>query len=244
MGTPTRPRKHERPAVERLYPLTEAEWLGCFHPFFMLGHRPLFGGQTRRLRLFGCACCRQLGPWLADPRLASLPQAIDAAERYADREISPRHLSRWWSAVADILEGLSNRGDRWEAGCAACRAVLAVLLPDRQEEWKSAVAEVYDHPEAFGPVFAEQTRAILPELLRDIVGNPFHPVAFSSSWRTATAVSLARQMHDARDFGAMPILADALQDAGCEDASILDHCRGPGPHVRGCWVVDLVLGKE
>ena len=51
-------------------------------------------------------------------------------------------------------------------------------------------------------------------------------------------------MYEARDFGAMPILADALQDAGCEDAAILDHCRDAnGVHVRGCWVVDLVLGK-
>jgi hypothetical protein len=50
-------------------------------------------------------------------------------------------------------------------------------------------------------------------------------------------------MYEGRDFGPMPILADALQDAGCEDVSILGHCRGPGPHVRGCWVVDMVLGK-
>jgi hypothetical protein len=81
-------------------------------------------------------------------------------------------------------------------------------------------------------------------LAHDIIGNPFRPVSFSPSWRTDTALALALQMYDSRDFGAMPILADALQDAGCEDASILDHCRGDGPHVRGCWVVDLVLGKE
>ncbi len=62
-------------------------------------------------------------------------------------------------------------------------------------------------------------------------------------WRTTTATTIASQMYDSREFGAMPILADALQDAGCENADILEHCRGPGPHVRGCWVVDLVLGK-
>ena len=78
----------------------------------------------------------------------------------------------------------------------------------------------------------------------DIVGNPFRPVSFLPEWRTDTAVALARQMYESREFGAMPILADALQDAGCDDAAVLDHCRGPGPHVRGCWVVDLVLGKE
>ncbi len=63
-------------------------------------------------------------------------------------------------------------------------------------------------------------------------------------WRTTIATAIASQMYDSREFGAMPVLADALQDAGCENADVLDHCRGPGPHVRGCWVVDLVLGKE
>ena len=81
-------------------------------------------------------------------------------------------------------------------------------------------------------------------LFRDLFGNPFRPVTFLPAWRTDTAVTLARQMYDAREFSAMPILADALQDAGCDDPDILDHCRREGPHVRGCWVVDLVLGKE
>jgi hypothetical protein len=81
-------------------------------------------------------------------------------------------------------------------------------------------------------------------LLRDIFGNPFRPVTFDHAWRTPTAVALAQQMYDSRDFSAMPILADALQDAGCDNFDVLDHCREPGPHVRGCWVVDLVLGKE
>jgi hypothetical protein len=69
-------------------------------------------------------------------------------------------------------------------------------------------------------------------------------VVFSPEWRTDTAVSLAQQMYDARDFTAMPILADALQDAGCDNDDILNHCRRPGVHVRGSWLVDLVLGKE
>ncbi|HEY1187738.1 MAG TPA: hypothetical protein VGE74_08780 [Gemmata sp.] len=82
------------------------------------------------------------------------------------------------------------------------------------------------------------------ELLRDIFGNPFRATDFLSQWRADTAVALARGTYESRDFGAMPILADALQDAGCDSADILDHCRGHGSHVRGCWVVDLVLGKE
>ncbi|AWM41892.1 hypothetical protein GobsT_69870 [Gemmata obscuriglobus] len=81
-------------------------------------------------------------------------------------------------------------------------------------------------------------------LVRDIVGNPFRPVTFAPSWRSDTALSLAQGMYESRDFSATPILADALQDAGCDNDDVLNHCRGPGPHVRGCWVVDLVLGKE
>jgi hypothetical protein len=80
--------------------------------------------------------------------------------------------------------------------------------------------------------------------LRDRGGPGGPPVVFDPRWRTDTAVALARLMDESRDFSAMPILADALQDAGCDNNDILEHCRGPGPHVRGCWVVDLVLGKE
>jgi hypothetical protein len=87
-------------------------------------------------------------------------------------------------------------------------------------------------------------RQVLASLVRDVFGNPFRPVKFAPAWRTITAVALANLMYGSRDFSPMPILADALHDAGCDNAAILDHCRGPGPHVRGCWVVDLVLGKE
>jgi hypothetical protein len=96
---------------------------------------------------------------------------------------------------------------------------------------------------------AERAAQIL--LLRHGAGNPFRPVTFSPNWRTV--VALARQIYEARDFSAMPILAEALQDAGCDNednplpprgGNLLDHCRNPGSHVRGCRVVDLVLGKE
>ena len=90
---------------------------------------------------------------------------------------------------------------------------------------------------------AEEQKEIYSQYLADVFG-PFPSSLFSPEWRTDTAVSLARMMYESREFGAMPILADALQDAGCDTADILDHCRGDGPHVRGCWVVDLVLGKE
>jgi hypothetical protein len=79
------------------------------------------------------------------------------------------------------------------------------------------------------------------EILRELF--PFRPATFDPSWLTSTVTALAEQMYDSRDFTPMPILADALQDAGCTNDDVLNHCCGPGPHVRGCWVVDLVLGK-
>jgi hypothetical protein len=82
-------------------------------------------------------------------------------------------------------------------------------------------------------------------LLRDIFGNPFRPVTADPAWLTSTVVALARGIYDERALDRMPILADALQDAGCDHADLLDHCRDPhAAHVRGCWVVDLLLGKE
>jgi hypothetical protein len=90
--------------------------------------------------------------------------------------------------------------------------------------------------------------ALLAEMVaraHDVFGNPFRPVAFSPAWRTDTAVALARQVYESREFSAMPILADALQDAGCDNEAILNHCRSSSvTHVRGCWAIDLVLNRE
>ncbi|OWK42399.1 hypothetical protein FRUB_04477 [Fimbriiglobus ruber] len=80
--------------------------------------------------------------------------------------------------------------------------------------------------------------------MNDIFGVPFRPISFAPSWQTPAITTLSQQMYDSRNFSLMPILADALQDSGCCDDQVLSHCRGPGPHVRGCWVVDAILGKE
>jgi len=80
------------------------------------------------------------------------------------------------------------------------------------------------------------------DFIRDIF--PFRPITIDPSWLTSTVLALARQMYDSRDSSAMPILADALQDAGCDNEQILNHCRQPGVHVRGCFVVDLLLNKK
>jgi hypothetical protein len=80
-------------------------------------------------------------------------------------------------------------------------------------------------------------------LLRDIFSHSDRPTLLLPARLTSTVVSLAEGIYAERAFDRLPILADALQDAGCDNADVLDHCRGAGPHARGCWVVDLVLGK-
>jgi hypothetical protein len=89
------------------------------------------------------------------------------------------------------------------------------------------------------------------DLLRDIFGNPFRPVTVSPAWQTPQVAALAQAAYDERelpagtlDLARLAVLADALEEAGCDQADLLGHLRGPGPHVRGCWAVDLVLGKE
>jgi hypothetical protein len=81
------------------------------------------------------------------------------------------------------------------------------------------------------------------QLIREIFGNPFRPVSLNPAWLTSDVRTIAAQMYESRDFGAMPILADALEDAGCDNVNVLDHCREPGEHVRGCWVIDIILKK-
>jgi hypothetical protein len=90
----------------------------------------------------------------------------------------------------------------------------------------------------------EELPASWRPLFDDVFSDAFSPITFKPAWRTDIVVSLARQMYESRDFSLMPILGDALQDAGCEDEQLLAHCREAGLHVRGCWAVDLVLAKE
>jgi hypothetical protein len=85
------------------------------------------------------------------------------------------------------------------------------------------------------------------DVVRCVFGNPFHKESLDPSWlawNDGTVVKLAQGIYDEQAFDRLPILADALEEAGCANADILGHCRQPGPHVRGCWVVDLVLGKN
>jgi hypothetical protein len=117
---------------------------------------------------------------------------------------------------------------------------ISLLIASATEWFKNVCRAVSSWRMEVGP----NTEARRSARVRDIFGNPFRPVVFDPEWRTSTAMPLAKQMYESRDFSTMPILADALQDAGCDNDDILNHCRQPGEHVRGCWVVDLLLGKS
>ncbi len=216
--------------------MTEAEWLECNDPKPMLGIVRVVE-HPRKQRLFFCALCRFAWDLLVD---SFSREAVDVAERYADGQATEDELaSANYFAEASIHPGPLDPAQQAAAYLAEYATNAQILTMDPEglfgfhpycEEWYFAHIAGVPAPAA--------------DLVRDIFGNPFRSVAFSPSWRTDTVLSLARQMYASRDFGAMPILADALQDAGCDDGDVLGHCRGQGTHVRGCCVVDLVLGKE
>jgi hypothetical protein len=210
--------------------MNELEWLQSDDPAPMLVRARLMT-SSRKMRLVACACCRRVLCLLTDEPASRA--AVDFAERLAD-------------GLADAVDATS---------------VHAKLLRTRQHPARSAL-----HPNAY--TAASETaanaanvlrthstrnqntdlwdaeRMAQTQLIRCIVGNPFRTVAFDPRWRTADMLVLARAIYDDRSFGRMPILEDALKDAGCENEEIINHCCSDGPHVRGCWVVDLILGKE
>ncbi|QJW94016.1 hypothetical protein [Frigoriglobus tundricola] len=182
--------------------------------------------SRRKLRHFVCTCVRHQLPAQIERAEA---EVLAFAERIADDEVNVG--SDDWAVLHPELEERTGIG----RGLSSSRAGLLQFTvgDDIYDEAHWVLASLKD----------SGADAVLPRGgLREIFGNPFRPVDFAP-WRTGTAVSLARQLYESRDFSALPILADALQDAGCDDTDVLGHCRGNGPHVRGCWVVDGVLGK-
>jgi len=128
----------------------------------------------------------------------------------------------------------------------SARAALAVILPsiDAVMEYTATRARYAMAAEGCRTtVVAEESVQVA--LLRDVIGPlVFRPVIPDSAWVTPTVISLSQAVYADRAFDRVPILADALEDAGCTNQDILSHCRGAGPHALGCWVVDLLLGKE
>jgi hypothetical protein len=217
----------------------ELTWLTCEEvpPLLAASEETI---SARKLRLFGCACCRRIWHLLHHGQYR---EAVLAAERFAEGLVSIAECESAGDAAAQIADTSKVFVDS-AAGCAVSWASSTGPREWNAATWSLASAMqsvVYHAALACEERVQEETRQC--DLVRDIFGNPFRTLAFSPSWRTDTAIALARQMYDSREFGAMPILADALQDAGCDNTDILAHCRD-ATHVRGCWVVDLVLGKE
>jgi len=224
--------------------MTEEEWLTHEH-IFSEWHFLKDEKYRRRWDLFAIACLRRFVPRITEE---SLSEYFDLYERAVDGLATHADVEAVWHRCLSALQDL----DPQPPFVAFVPAISGDPVDMDLEELTYACASLAEAEAAMSPEStAMQTAMALDNEHRrwtsirlDIFGNPFRPVAFDPSWRTSTAVAIARGMYDSRDFSAMPILADALQDAGCEHADILDHCRSPGPHVKGCWVVDLVLGKE
>ncbi len=188
----------------------------------------------RRVLLYASALCHLRPDFLTD----TITTWVGFVEMVLAGEIAEAALD----GVQEAAEAeLSHLGEFGPTGARAHYSAIAVVV---FASWLNANAE-YEYEEPIPEEELQLAQRVHSSLLRDIFGNPFRPVTFPPSWRTDTTLSLARTMYDSRDFSPMPILADALQDAGCDNTDILDHCRSVNqPHVRGCWVVDLVLGKS
>jgi hypothetical protein len=126
----------------------------------------------------------------------------------------------------------------------AHHAIAYTCLTDRYDAYGSAARIILGAEKEFGKPFVAEMRSLFPRLFRDVFGNPFRRVRLDRAWRTEAVVRVAETIYTDARFDEVPILADALEETGCADSEVLTHCRQPGPHVRGCWVVDLLLGKQ
>jgi hypothetical protein len=219
--------------------MTEAEWLACKYPTplldFALGQR-----RWRKLRLFAVACCRRMGGLVRD---AAYEKALRAAEEFADDPARRRKLTRAWNRAEAVVPPGPRRS--WVDWAVTATVRPALFLPGYvAEAAMRAVADVPIKSKSTTNRLRRIEAAAQALLLRDFFGNPFRPVTLDPSWRTSTVVALAEGIYEDRAFDRLPILADALQDAGCANEEVLTHCHGDGPHARGCWVVDLILGKS
>ncbi len=200
--------------------MTEADWLTVADPDPMLVF--LRGkADDRKLRLFAVGCCREVWPQLTDERSR---RSVEVAERFADGRATGRELA---TACRDAMKATRRRA--FPAAWAAywtCKRLIAETV------WNAAAA---------ASDAGERGQA---HLLREIFGNPFRPIVVLPSWLTwndGAVRKIARAIYDGRNFGDLPILADALEDAGCMDADLLAHCRQRAEHVRGCFAVDGLI---
>jgi hypothetical protein len=219
--------------------MTEAEWLSWDKdPGGLLNvvRDPI---SDRKLRLFACACARQVLSLLSDGRSK---QAVPMGELLADGLISPEQaMAAAAEAGAAVMDAAAAHG--------AFSTAVNLALAARYTLARPGLLAFAAANRAAGarPTLKKQAQQTQCSLFRDIVCNPFRQLVVQQAWRAwnnSTVAKLAQTIYDERAFDRLLILADALEEAGCTNAFILDHCRQPGEHVRGCWVVDLILGKS
>jgi hypothetical protein len=231
---------------------TEEDWRACEFPHQLVR---LWSDKAsdRKARLFESACLRRLQHW---PVVEAQQWAVEVVERHADGAASPEEVLAAAAALRAVRESATwVMGGMWnqafdemedhESGAWPTAGRTAEAMNIAAGRLTRAAAGLEEDRPDDDQRAAEQRAQC--DLLRCILGNPFSPAAIHPAvlaWRDGSVGKVALAVYDERTFAELPILADALEEAGCTAAAILDHCRGPGPHVRGCWVLDLILGKE
>ena len=226
--------------------MTEKQWLRSADAEAM---NRFYGERLteRKARLLMLAACRRHpGPLAhADVRpILDLLVSHYADPRAFDAPFTGRHLSGPYRKIERHASATDNGPERGLAFGLVAAAEPVSMMRRLKEDFEYLVFSCL-HDIAVGVTEDRNTKKeskAQASLVREVIGNPFRLVALDPAWLSDTVVSLARQVHGTEDFGSMPILADALQDTGCEDEAVLTHCRDPKQsHVRGCWVLDLIL---
>jgi len=220
--------------------MTEAQWLDCADLQALLDFHAAKASH-RKLRLFATACCRRIWPLFTD-RWSR--EAVETAESFADNIADKHDFAVARETAAEALQWAKKKPAAeplaQELAIAAASAAHASTLESPTDAARFAA----QHTAMAGQ---EDVTALYCWLFRDVMGNPFRPVSLDPSWlhwQDRGVQRLARAIYEARRFNDLPVLADALAAAGCGNAAVLAHCREPGDHVRGCWVVDLLLGRK
>jgi hypothetical protein len=214
--------------------MTEAEWGSCADPGAMLPN--LYeGASVRKIRLLTAACCRRLSTFLDADTQAARSDLLGVMECRAEQ------LDNW----VDACTGDSETAQPYEKidGCAEIETCY-FMIPNVGIAGGLELAVMYAEEKGAKGEAAEQAA-----LVRDIFGNPFRPAGLITGCRTPTTLSIAQAAYEDRGMPSgqivparLAVLADALEDAGCMDDAVLTHLRLPGPHVRGCWALDAILG--
>ena len=197
--------------------------------------------SRRKQRLYAVACCRRIWHLLPDERCRD---AVVVAEQFADGLATTKAIQQARSSAQRTASTVTEQVAKdaaWAVVWATSPASrIRYLAQTAGEAAARAAAGVADRPARAAALETEKDSQQL--LLHDLW--PPDSFAFNASWRTPAVVGLVEAIYEGRAFDRLPMVADALENAGCHDASILGHCRHPGLHVRGCWLIDLLTAKE